>query len=38
MPLVKVRRSYQVTIPKKIGKKIGLEEGDYLEVGTNEGR
>lgn len=36
MPLVKVRRSYQVTIPKKIWEKIGLEEGDYLEVETNE--
>ncbi|MBM3236514.1 AbrB/MazE/SpoVT family DNA-binding domain-containing protein [Candidatus Poribacteria bacterium] len=36
MALVKVRRSYQVTIPKKLGKEVGLEEGDYVEVETSE--
>lgn len=34
MPRVKVRvrKFNQVTIPKKIGNKVGVEEGDYLEV------
>ena len=36
MPLVKVRKRYQVTIPREIRKALSLEEGDYLEVETNE--
>lgn len=32
MPIVKVGRSRQVTIPKKIFEEMGLEPGDYLEV------
>lgn len=39
MPRVKVTRSYQVTIPKEIRERIGLREGDYLEVEVDdEGR
>ena len=39
MTRVKVTRSYQVTIPKEIREKIGLKEGDYLEVEIDdEGR
>lgn len=32
MPRVKVRKFNQVTIPKKIGTEVGVEEGDYVEV------
>jgi len=39
MARVKVTRSYQVTIPKEIRERIGLNEGDYLEVEVDdEGR
>lgn len=30
--MVKVTRKRQVTIPKEIGEKLGIEEGDYLKV------
>jgi AbrB family looped-hinge helix DNA binding protein len=33
MPLVKVRKSNQVTIPKKIVEELGIKEGDYVELG-----
>jgi AbrB family looped-hinge helix DNA binding protein len=36
MPRVKLRKFNQVTIPKKIGEKVGVEEGDYLEVEVHE--
>ena len=29
---IKVTRNYQVTIPADIRKRLGIEEGDYLEV------
>lgn len=32
MPLVKITRSRQVTIPKKLFEELGLRRGDYLEV------
>jgi len=32
MPLVKVVRNGQVTIPKEIREKLGIKEGDFLEV------
>jgi len=32
MPIVKIGRSRQVTIPKKLFEALGLEEGDYVEV------
>ena len=32
MPMVKISRSRQVTIPKKLFEEIGLKEGDYIEV------
>lgn len=32
MPLVKVVRNGQVTIPKEIREKLGIKEGDLLEV------
>lgn len=32
MPIVKVGRSRQVTIPKKLFEELQLEEGDYVEV------
>ncbi len=32
MPLVKITRSRQITIPKKLFDKLGLHQGDYLEI------
>lgn len=32
MPLVKVRKSNQVTIPKKFVEELGIKEGDYVEL------
>lgn len=32
MSLVKVVRNGQVTIPKELREKLGIKEGDYLEV------
>ncbi len=36
MPVVRVRRKYQVTIPVEIRERLGLAEGDYLEVTEQE--
>ena len=36
MPLVKVVRNGQVTIPKEIRDKLGIKEGDLLEVESAE--
>lgn len=36
MPLVKVVRNGQVTIPKEIREKLGIKEGDFLEVEPSE--
>ena len=32
MPLVKVKRYNQVTIPKKLSRELGINEGDYVEL------
>jgi AbrB family looped-hinge helix DNA binding protein len=37
MPLVKVKKNFQVNIPLDIRKKINLVEGDYLEMEVNHG-
>ncbi len=36
MPLVKVTRSRQVTIPKQLFEALKLQQGDYIEI-TREG-
>ncbi len=36
MPVVRVKRKYQVTIPVEIRKRLGLAEGDYLEITEQE--
>ncbi len=36
MPVVRVKRKYQVTIPVEIRKRLGLAEGDYLEITEKE--
>ncbi len=36
MPRVKVTRNYQVTIPREIRERVGLREGDYLEVSLDD--
>ncbi|MFQ5870395.1 MAG: AbrB/MazE/SpoVT family DNA-binding domain-containing protein [Candidatus Zixiibacteriota bacterium] len=36
MPLVKITRSRQVTIPKELFEGLDLQQGDYIEV-TREG-
>jgi len=37
MPLVKVSRSAQITLPAEVRKPLEIEEGDYLSVETVEG-
>ena len=32
MPLTKVTRNYQITIPAEIRKALGIREGEYLSV------
>jgi AbrB family looped-hinge helix DNA binding protein len=36
MPLVKLRRAAQITLPRDIRKAARLEEGDYLEAEMTE--
>jgi len=38
MPLVKILRHGQITLPKEIRKILGVEEGDLLEVGLENAR
>lgn len=38
MPLVKILRHGQITLPKEIRKILGVEEGDLLEVGLDNAR
>ncbi|WP_016730027.1 AbrB/MazE/SpoVT family DNA-binding domain-containing protein [Saccharolobus islandicus] len=33
---VKVTRNFQVTIPSEIREKLGIKEGDYVEVTLDE--
>jgi AbrB family looped-hinge helix DNA binding protein len=37
MPLVRVIRNGQITLPKELRKKLGIEEGDLLEVKVDKG-
>ncbi|CAB49684.1 AbrB/MazE/SpoVT family DNA-binding domain-containing protein [Pyrococcus abyssi] len=32
MPITKVTRNYQVTLPAEVRKVLGIREGDFLEV------
>lgn len=32
MPLVQVKSKSQITLPKKVRRFLGIQEGDYLEV------
>jgi AbrB family looped-hinge helix DNA binding protein len=38
MPVVKILRHGQITLPKEIRKILGVEEGDLLEVGLEDAR
>lgn len=38
MPITKVTRNYQITLPAEIRKTLGIKEGEYLEVGIEEGK
>ena len=38
MPLVKILRHGQITLPKEIRKILGVQEGDLLEVGLENAR
>ena len=38
MPLVKILRHGQITLPKEIRKILGVEEGDLLELGLENAR
>lgn len=37
MPLVKVKRYCQITLPSLIRKKYHIDEGDYLELSDKDG-
>jgi AbrB family looped-hinge helix DNA binding protein len=37
MALMKIRKNYQVTIPRNLRDRFNLAEGDYLEVETSNG-
>ena len=32
MPLIKVKKNFQITLPTKLRKSLKIAEGDYLEV------
>jgi AbrB family looped-hinge helix DNA binding protein len=38
MPVVKILRHGQITLPKEIRKILGVEEGDLLELGLEDTR
>ncbi|MBM3501569.1 MAG: AbrB/MazE/SpoVT family DNA-binding domain-containing protein [Armatimonadetes bacterium] len=38
MVLVRVRDRAQVTLPARVRRSLGIEEGDYLQVGVEAGR
>ena len=38
MPVVKILRHGQITLPREIRKVLGVEEGDLLEVGLENAR
>lgn len=37
MGLMKIRKNYQITIPRNLRDRFNLAEGDYVEVETNNG-
>jgi antitoxin MazE len=37
MPLVKVKRYCQITLPSLIRKRFNIDEGDYLEIEEKDG-
>lgn len=37
MPIVKVTRNFQVTIPVEVHQKLSIEKGDILEAAVQEG-
>ena len=38
MPLVRVKEKYQVTLPVKVRKRVGLNVGDLLEANVEKGK
>jgi len=38
VPLVRVKDKAQITLPQGVRKSLGIEVGDYLQVGVDEGR
>jgi AbrB family looped-hinge helix DNA binding protein len=36
MPLVKITRNYQITLPKNLREKYRIAEGDYMEIGEGQ--
>ncbi len=38
MPVVKILRHGQITLPKEVRKVLGVEEGDLLEVGLENAK
>lgn len=38
MPVVRIREKYQVTLPSKIRKALGVEVGDFLEAEVEKDR
>ncbi|AAL80697.1 AbrB family transcriptional regulator [Pyrococcus furiosus DSM 3638] len=38
MPITKVTRNYQITIPAEIRKALGIKEGELLEVRLENGK
>jgi len=38
MPVTKVTRNYQITIPAEIRKALGIKEGELLEVELENGK
>ena len=38
MQYTKIKQKFQITIPSQIRKAVGVDEGEVLEVGVEEGR
>ncbi len=38
MPLVKVKTKAQITLPLKVRRALGIEEGDYLQVEVQDNK